>query len=128
MLANVCSSLMSRIRKMASRVDADSAINSASDDESDISVCSLLDHTMGTPASMMMNPVLERAVFGSVIACCEFDFIHSPANDASTKTSRLRDGCGLMVSPISRVPRRYLPICFTAFPCDCLGSDMNLEH
>ena len=126
--AVLLSSLISRIRNMASRADADKAISSDSVDDSDTSVCKRLDHTIGTPASMMMNPVREHAVFGSYIACVALALIHSPANEASTYTSRLRVGCGEICNPLSFVPSRYLPMRFTAFPWMSFGLDINREH
>ena len=62
-------SLINLNMKMVSRVAAERAIISASVDDRLTSVWSLLAHKIGTPAYLIMNPVLERAVLGSYMAC-----------------------------------------------------------
>eukprot|EP00957_Ditylum_brightwellii_P058901 4466008-Ditylum_brightwellii.AAC.1 len=79
-----------------------------------------------------MNPVLDSTNEGSTLqACCQ-----SPANDASTNTSKPLLISGLMFSPyiccslpaLGLVVNKYLTICFTALLLIALGSAQNLVH
>ncbi len=72
----------------------------------------------------MTFPILDLAVFGSSIAVL---LLHFEACDASTQQSK-DSSFGLMMSPLSFAPRRYLPIHFTASACLALGAVENLAH
>jgi hypothetical protein len=70
----------------------------------------------------MMYPILDLAVFGSSMAVL---LLHSEACDASTQQSN-DSSVVLIMSPLSFVPNRFLPIC--AFECLAFGAVQNMVH
>eukprot|EP00957_Ditylum_brightwellii_P016882 1273363-Ditylum_brightwellii.AAC.1 len=111
-------SFSSLISGIASLIACDIAMYSASIVPKVISVCNFEVHTMGQLAYFMMKPVLGNTDEGSALqACCQ-----SPANDASTNTSKPLLISGLMFSPyigcslpdLGLVVNKYLTTCFTA--------------
>ncbi len=72
----------------------------------------------------MTYPIFDVAVLGSSIAVL---LLHSEACDASTQQSK-DSSFGLIMSPLSFVPKRYLPIHFTASACLAFSAVQNLAH
>jgi len=88
------------------------AIYSASVKLRVISVWSFEVQRRGHPAYRIVKLLLDLAVVASMSA---FALAHSPACDASAQ--HLNDAfMGESISPLSIVPKRYLPIRFTASP------------
>ena len=117
-------SFMRLVIGITSRSACERAMYSASVELRAISVWSLDAQMMGHPAYRIMYPLLDFAVVGSISA---FVFVHSPACEASAQHSNDVDA-GVKIKPLSGVPRRYLPIRFTASPCDFFGVAQNLAH
>jgi hypothetical protein len=89
-----------------------------------ISVCILEAQCMGHPAYLMAYPILDLAVPGSLVAVL---LLHSDAIAESTQHSNPLLS-GYMMSPLSLVTSRYLPIRLTASACLVLGLAQNLAH
>ena len=79
---------------------------------------------MGHPAYLMTYPILDLAVHGSLLAVL---LLHSDACAESTQHSNPLLS-GFMMSPLSFVASRYLPIPLTASACLVLGLALNLAH
>ena len=79
---------------------------------------------MGHPAYLMTYPILDLAVQGSLLAVL---LLHSDACAESTQHSYPLLS-GFMMSPLSFVASRYLPILLTASACFVLGFAQNLAH
>ena len=79
---------------------------------------------MGHPAYLMTHPILDLAVLGSLLAVL---LLHSDACAESTQHS-IPLLFGFMMSPLSFVASRYLPILLTASACFVLGFAQNVAH
>ena len=89
-----------------------------------VSVCNLDCHTMGHPAYLMTNPVLDFDVLESPSAVSGF---HVPQKSASAKQSN-EALVGSRMMPSSFVPMRYLTMQRTASACDCFGNVAKRAH
>ena len=102
----------------------DRAMYSASVELRVILVWSFDAQMMGHPPNRITYPLLDFAI---VVLMSAFILAHSLACDASAQ--HLNDVVvGDRINPLFDVPKRYLPIHFTASPCDFFGAAQNLVH
>jgi hypothetical protein len=92
------------------------AMYSASVELSAISVCSLLDHQIGTPTETMIDTVRDRQESRKRA----YYWCHNPMKSLSQYASRDRFLFGFMISGLSYVHCRKYIIRLTAFSCRAL--------
>ena len=103
----------------------ESAMYSASVVDRAIIICILDAQVIGAPAKRTIHPDLDLAVIGSTWASL---WRQLPEKSASTQQSKFQGALGLMIKPLSRVPKRYLPICLTASAWHRFGCSVNRVH
>ena len=89
-----------------------------------ISVCIFEAQCIGHPAYLMIYPILDLAVLGSLLAVL---LLHSDACAESTQHS-IPLLSGFMMIPLFFAASRYLPILLTASACFVFGLAQNLAH
>jgi hypothetical protein len=101
-----------------------SAMYSASVELSAISVCSLLNQCMGTPARTMMNHVRDK----HASRICANYWCLTPSKLLLQYASSERFLFGFMMIGLSIVHCKYYMIPLTAFSCSAFGSFENRAH
>jgi hypothetical protein len=99
-------------------------MDSASAVEKAISVCILEAQCIRHPAYHMTYLILDLAVPGSLLAVL---LLHSDACAESTHYSNILLS-GFMMSPLSFIASRCLPILLTTSACLVLGLELSLAH
>ena len=119
------SSFMMLIIGIASLIDCDNAMYSASVIDNATCVCNFECHMSGQPCNVMPYPDLLFAVPGSCSAVSLHQF---PEKSASTYTSKDLSMFGWKRIPLSLVPFKYFTMCLIASACNSNGADEHHAH